>query len=151
MFSKSSVQKGSLEKYKKTDKKKGTQIEITNSLYNYEYLLGILNSKLMIYIYQSMVPEKGKVFAEVKKVNLDQLPIPSLDFSQKSDKDKYDRLVILVKHMLNLKQQEQPVKDPQTKIVVSRQIDAVDRQIDALVYTRYGLSEEKIKVVEGEK
>jgi hypothetical protein len=151
LFSKSSVQKGSLEKYKKTDKKKGTQIEITNSLYNYEYLLGILNSKLMIYIYQSMVPEKGKVFAEVKKVNLDQLPIPSLDFSQKSDKDKYDRLVILVKHMLNLKQQEQPVKDPQTKIVVSRQIDAVDRQIDALVYTRYGLSEEKIKVVEGEK
>jgi hypothetical protein len=37
---------------------------------------------------------------------------------------------------------------PQTKTMISRQIQALDRQIDALVYGLYGLSEDEIKVVE---
>jgi len=32
-----------------------------------------------------------------------------------------------------------------------RQVEAADRQIDALVYELYGLTEEEIRVVEGEK
>jgi hypothetical protein len=33
--------------------------------------------------------------------------------------------------------------------VLQRQIEAADRQIDALVYEFYGLTEEEIKIVEG--
>jgi hypothetical protein len=33
--------------------------------------------------------------------------------------------------------------------VISRQIEATDREIDRLVYELYGLSEEEIKIVEG--
>lgn len=33
--------------------------------------------------------------------------------------------------------------------VFQRQIDATDKQIDQLVYELYGLTEEKIKIVEG--
>jgi hypothetical protein len=33
--------------------------------------------------------------------------------------------------------------------MIGRQIQALDRQIDALVYGLYGLSEDEIKVVEG--
>jgi hypothetical protein len=34
--------------------------------------------------------------------------------------------------------------------VTGRQIDATDRQIDRLVYELYGLTEEEIRIVEGE-
>lgn len=40
-----------------------------------KYLLAILNSSLMEEVYQTIVQEKGKLFAEVKKVNLAKLPI----------------------------------------------------------------------------
>lgn len=33
---------------------------------------------------------------------------------------------------------------------LQRQIDATDRQIDLLVYELYGLTDEEIKIVEGE-
>lgn len=49
---------------------------IKESDINYEYLLSILNSKLMNFIYQYLVPDAGRVFSEVKGVNLVKLPIP---------------------------------------------------------------------------
>ncbi|MDP2837314.1 MAG: TaqI-like C-terminal specificity domain-containing protein [Methanobacteriaceae archaeon] len=42
---------------------------------NYNYILTVLNSKLIDFIYRYLVPEKGRVFAEVKGVKLKQLPI----------------------------------------------------------------------------
>jgi len=35
------------------------------------------------------------------------------------------------------------------KVRLSRQIDANDKQIDALVYNLYGLTDEEIRIVEG--
>jgi len=37
---------------------------------------------------------------------------------------------------------------PHEQTVLQRQIEATDRQIDALVYKLYGLTEEEIKIVE---
>jgi len=34
------------------------------------------------------------------------------------------------------------------KVLIQRQIDAADKQIDQLVYEFYGLSEEEIRIVE---
>ncbi len=39
-------------------------------------------------------------------------------------------------------------QSPPTTKNSQRQIEAMDRQIDALVYELYGLTEEKIKIVE---
>jgi len=124
-------------------------IEMINSIYDYKYLLGILNSSLMVYIYQNIVPEKGKVFAEIKKVNLDKLPLPSLDLSKKSDKTKHDKLVLFVDRMLELKQKEAAEKNEHLKATISRQIDWIDTAIDKAVYELYNLTEDEIKVVEG--
>jgi hypothetical protein len=38
---------------------------------------------------------------------------------------------------------------PYVKTALQRQIEATDRQIDALVYELYGLTAEEIKIVEG--
>ncbi len=40
-------------------------------------------------------------------------------------------------------------RTPQEQELVKREIESTDRQIDALVYELYGLTEEEIKIVEG--
>jgi hypothetical protein len=45
-----------------------------------EYLLAVLNSKLISFFHQQVVPELGRVFAEVKIVDLQQLPIRQIEF-----------------------------------------------------------------------
>ena len=40
---------------------------------------------------------------------------------------------------------------PAERDLYRRQVESTDRQIDALVYELYGLTEEEIRVVEGEK
>ena len=39
-------------------------------------------------------------------------------------------------------------KTPTDRTAIQRQIDATDRQIDQLVYKRYGLTDDKVKIVE---
>ena len=46
--------------------------------------------------------------------------------------------------------QKKTQKTPQEQEMVKREIEAMDRQIDRLVYELYGLSEEEIKIVEGQ-
>jgi len=46
--------------------------------FNHKYLLSILNSKLLNFLYQIIVPEIGKTFSEVKGVNLKKLPVKEI-------------------------------------------------------------------------
>ena len=59
-------------------------------------------------------------------------------------------MVELVEQMLALHQQLAVAKAPHDQTVLQGQIAATDRQIDRLVYELYGLTEEEIKLVEGE-
>jgi len=51
--------------------------------------------------------------------------------------------------MLALHKQLADARLDQDKTAIQRQIDATDRQIDALVYELYGLTDEEIAIVEG--
>ncbi len=53
--------------------------------------------------------------------------------------------------MLDLNKKLAYASDDQEKTLFARRIDSTDRQIDKLVYELYGLTEEEIKIVEGEK
>jgi len=61
-------------------------LRINDNSLSYPYLLGLLNSKLISWWYQGLIPEKGRVFAEVKVVNLKKLPICTMDFSNPAEK-----------------------------------------------------------------
>ena len=50
--------------------------------------------------------------------------------------------------MLALHKQLPLVRKPHEQTALQRQIEAADRQIDALVYELYGLTEEEIRIVE---
>ena len=57
-------------------------------------------------------------------------------------------MVGLVKRMLALHNKLATATIPADKQLYQRQIEATDRQIDALVYELYALSDEEIKIVE---
>ncbi len=115
---------------------------------NEKYLVAILNSRLFVFIYQLLALESGRILAQVKPTILRQLPIRTIDFSDKKDKARHDRMVQLVDRMLSLHKHLGGAKTIHDKIVLQRQIDATDNQIDRLVYELYGLTEEEIKIVE---
>ncbi|KAF0220468.1 MAG: hypothetical protein FD174_1122 [Geobacteraceae bacterium] len=117
--------------------------------YCLQYVLGLLNSKLMDFVYSMMNPEKGEALAEVKKQHVEQLPIRPIDFSNLTEKASHDRMVQLVEQMLDLQKQLPKAKTGHDQTLIQRQIDATDRQTDRLVYELYGLTEEEIAVVEG--
>lgn len=47
----------------------------------YNYILAILNSRIITYFHQQVVPEADRVFAEVKIVDLERLPIRRIPFT----------------------------------------------------------------------
>lgn len=124
-------------------------LEILNNNFKYKYILGILNSKLMVYIYQSIVPEKGRLFAEIKKNNLDRLPIPNVDLFNKKQKEQHDKIIELVEHMIEIQKQIHSAKTESDKQFCQKKAEIIDKQIDTLVYELYELTPEEIKIVEG--
>lgn len=114
--------------------------------FNPMFLLGILNSKLMTAFYRAKAITNIKSIAQIKKVDLDALPIPSSDFVERK---QHDDLVRLVVKMLGLVGRLQAARTESERSVLQNIITATDRQIDHLVYELYGLSEDEINIVEG--
>jgi len=115
---------------------------------DFKFLLGILNSKLLTFYYRAKCLTNKNSIAQGKKVDLDQLPIYTINFSDPSDKARHDKMVSLVDQMLSLNKQLPAVKTDYEKTALQRQIDATDRQIDELVYELYGITDEERKIIE---
>ena len=105
---------------------------LTSDTENLKYLLAVLNSKLLFFIFGDIAYARGGNFYEFKKVFVEQLPIirPPADVERK--------LESLVTDIQGMKK-----TDPKANT------SALEAQIDALVYELYGLTEEEIAVVEG--
>lgn len=111
--------------------------------YSLKYFLGIINSHLLNYYYK-----KFFVTIDVLKNALLSLHIRPINFSDPTDVKRYDKMVSLVKRILSLHQQLATSNTPTERTLLQRQIDTTDRQIDALVYELYGLTDEEIRTVE---
>ena len=102
-----------------------------NSEIHYFYLLALLNSRLMDFLYRDLVNEDNRIFPEVKPIQLFKLPI-------------------LVANKL----QQSPIIECVQKILDapdSSDIPQLEAEIDRLVYALYGLTEEEVAMVEGNK
>ena len=111
------------------------------------YIMGILNSKFFVLLYRLLALERGRVLAQVKPTLLNELPIRTIDFNNPADVAVHDRMVALVERMLYLHRQADLTAVQRG--VVEQRIEAVDREIDELVYELYGLSEDEREIVEG--
>jgi hypothetical protein len=119
-----------------------------NSQISYFYLLGIINSKTLNAYFRAKSLTNKQSIAQVKKVHLDELPIYAPDLSNHKELENHEIMVNLVKNMLELHKRSS--KTPYEQERLKREIDATDAQIDRLVYDLYGLTEEEIKIVEGD-
>lgn len=100
--------------------------------FSYEFLTGVLNSRLIQYFFELSNPQMcGKVFAEIKVVYVEHLPI-----------------------FVATENQQKPIIERVQKILANPNDPAVSQleaEIDQLVYDLYGLTKEEISLVEGKK
>ena len=99
---------------------------------NLLFVLGILNSACVGFLYSFINPEKGEALAQVKKNHVEELPIPNATASQQKP------IIEAVKTILAAKQ-----ANP------AAETSAMEREIDQQVYALYGLTPEEIAIVEG--
>jgi type I restriction-modification system DNA methylase subunit len=116
-----------------------------------KFILGIINSKVISFWFNKEFDKMQRnIFPQFKVNELKTFPIPILDLSKKSDKAKHDKLILLVDKMLELKKREATETNTDKKSLIAKQISGIDGAIDSAVYELYGLSEEEVRVVEGE-
>jgi len=113
-----------------------------------KYILGLLNSKVLdFYLKQVSTTLRGGFFRYFTQF-IEQLPIRTINFDDPADAARHDKMVALVERMLALHRKLAAATVPPDKTLYQRQIEATDRQIDALVYELYGLTEEEVGVIE---
>ncbi len=75
--------------------------KVINKQFNSYYLIALLNSRMMKYIWDNLVNEEKKAFGQIKIIYLDELPIP------KTSKENQNRFVLLAKKMIEKNQELQ--------------------------------------------
>jgi hypothetical protein len=116
------------------------------------YILGLLNSKLLFEHLLRIGTSLRGGYVRFWTQYIEQLPIRTIDFSNKADKARHDKMVELVTRMMELKKQQAraPKKQsPSARQLLDQKLAITDQQIDALVYELYGLTEGEIRIVEG--
>jgi hypothetical protein len=118
-------------------------------LYTLDFILGIIASKLMAWYWEQSFFDEKRTFPKIKKDAILSIPIVRLNFDHTTDGTRHDEVVSLVERMLELHKRRQAAKSDGERERLQHQIDSTDREIDALVYELYGLSEEEIRIVGG--
>ncbi|GAA8418222.1 class I SAM-dependent DNA methyltransferase [Helicobacter pylori] len=94
-----------------------------------KFLVGLLNSRLLDWLFR-----KTSTNNHVNLYELETLPIPQIT---KSNKPTADKIIVLVDKILQAK-----AKDPKANT------QGLEKEIDALVYQLYNLTDEEIKTIE---
>jgi hypothetical protein len=116
-----------------------------------KFLLGLINSNVTKFFWKKKISDEKKIFPKIKKEALLSIPIPTLNLSQKSNKEKYNKVIKLVDQLLKLNEEKSKTK-LQTEISqIETKINYCEDRINLLVYGLYGLTDKEIKIVEGEK
>ena len=87
---------------------------------------------MLRYIYENSINETGKVFAQVKIIYINPLPIKVVT------KEQQQEIITLVDKILAAKKADS-----------STDTTEWEKQIDQKVYELYGLTEDEIAIVEG--
>lgn len=106
--------------------------------------IAILQSNAFLFFYRVANQGESRVIPQIKASKLHTLPYPACEPTNATLAD----LSRLCKNMFELQRHLAAAKTDHDKTALQRQIDATDKQIDALVYELYGLTEEEIRILE---
>jgi hypothetical protein len=107
---------------------------------NLKYLTGILNSKLIAFWFKQRGKMQGNIY-QIDKEPLLLLPI------KVGTEYQVNQIEYLVSQILSLTQSPDYETDQQKQ----EKVKELEKQIDQLVYKLYNLTEEEIKIIEGNK
>lgn len=112
-----------------------------------KYITGVINSKLMAYLYRRMYDAlaMGGGYLRFQPPQMRRLPIIAMTSETRPNAE---RLSSLVQQIQNLHMTRHSVRTDHERTALQHQIDHTDRQIDALVYELYGLSDKEIQLIE---
>ncbi|SUW04493.1 Eco57I restriction-modification methylase domain-containing protein [Brachyspira pilosicoli] len=120
-------------------------------LYNPLFILGVLNSRLVSsWFVFTLGKLQRSTFPIILVKEVASLPIPNINLDDKQDKEMHDKIVTLVDNIIALNKKLSAEKNPNSITMINRQINAVDKQIDSLVYKLYNLNDEEVKIIEGD-
>lgn len=115
-----------------------------------KYLMGVLNSKLFVFLYRLTTMESGRALAQVKPTVLTKMPIRFIDEKNKNDRSLQEEIIRNVDSLLKLYPEISESRlQTRTEQLETRAAHHILR-IDENVYKLYELTEEEIKIVEGE-
>lgn len=125
-------------------------VKVTIPGVDHRFLAALLGSRAIAYYFRKRFNRTEKTFPEIRVSELNSLPLPFRSPASKADVAAHDQLVGLVEQMLDLHKRRGEARTPHEQTVLDRQISATDARIDRLVYGLYGLTEEEIRLVEGQ-
>jgi len=96
---------------------------------NLKFILGLMNSKLMNYVYSNKFKSTKTVFSEIQARSVKELPIPKISESHELE------IIELSERIIELKQGDSDTTE-------------LENEIDQLVYQLYDLTDEEIKIIE---
>jgi hypothetical protein len=109
----------------------GLYLFSSNGIYSNKFLIGLLNSKLMTFLYRLVSMEVNRALAQIKPSILEEMPV-----IKKFDIKLVKKIEALTENIIsNIRNDNQDI---------SKEVN----EIDLLVYKLYSLSEEEIKIVE---
>ena len=113
--------------------------------FNPKFLLGLLNSRLMSFWFEHKFGKLSRgIFPQFKINELASFPIPD------STDEEQSKLINLTDQMLETQNRLQQALSDEDKKLLEQRAAIIDKQIDKAVYKLYGLTEEEVKIVEGE-
>jgi hypothetical protein len=112
------------------------------------YLPGILNSRLMKFVFDQSVRRAEPDRHWFSWDDLKTLPVYIPDFDRPEDRARHDRMEKLVHRRIDLEKSCRAAENDPGREILQKKIRGADRQIDTLVYELYGLTADEIAVVE---
>lgn len=118
--------------------------EIKESPY---YILALLNSSIAsFYIAKTSIFLNGGFYASNKQF-ASSLPVKRIDFKNSNDVQKHDNIVQRVIELIKLKNAIVDVRVANEKEIIVRKANALQKQIDNLVYELYNLGDNDKEVI----
>ena len=113
------------------------------SPYALEYVLGLLNSTLFQWRFKLTSTNNN-----VGTNELEAMPFRVIDFSDPGDRDFHERVVGVVRRMMELEKKLQAARIGGERQGLLRRIRNAERRLDTLAYEMFGLADEDVAVIE---
>jgi len=114
--------------------------------YDCRFILGVLNSDLMSFYYETVYNLGMNLTTQLTIEYLKELPIPIIDFKNKSELNIYEQIIKQVESRITLQEQLNTEKLETNKTQINRLIKFTETQINELVCKIYKIEHSEIQL-----